>query len=315
MNDKVYSISIVVPVYNAEATLIELVDRILSICRPLYSDIEVILVNDGSFDHSWDTILLLTRKYPEVRGINFMKNYGQHNATLCGMRIARNEITITMDDDLQHRPEDVKIMTDKISEGFDVVYGASRRLPQGIMRNLFTKFTKWMLGLVMGKYSVKHISAFRAFKTSLLKASINFDNPNVIVDVLLSWGTSSFGYVYVDIVSIPEKRSNYNFVKLDKAALLVFTGYSTAPLRIASIIGFVIAFLGFLAMINVVVTYFTQGSVEGFPFLVSIITIFSGTQLFVMGVFGEYLSRIFDKSMNRPPYVIKSMVVSGQEKI
>ena len=133
--------------------------------------------------------------------------------------------------------------------------------------------------------------------------------------MLLSWGTSSFGYVYVDIVSIPEKKSNYNFVKLAKAALLVFTGYSTAPLRIASIIGFAIALLGLLAMANVMITYLTQGSVEGFPFLVSIITIFSGTQLFIMGIFGEYLSRMFDKSMNRPTYVIKSKISSGREEL
>jgi len=313
--NKLKSISVVIPVYNADGTLVELVDRIFSVCKPLYSDVEAILVNDGSSDHSWDVISHLSRKYAGVHGVNFMKNYGQHNATLCGMRIAKNEITITMDDDLQHRPEDIKIMTDKISEGFDVVYGASKRLPQGIVRNLFTKFTKWMLGLIMGRYSVKHISAFRAFKTNLLKASINFDNPNVIVDVLLSWGTSSFGYVYVDIVSIPEKKSNYNFVKLAKAALLVFTGYSTAPLRIASIIGFAIALLGLLAMANVMITYLTQGSVEGFPFLVSIITIFSGTQLFIMGIFGEYLSRMFDKSMNRPTYVIKSKISSGREEL
>src|SRR5215213_2504523 len=168
------NLSIVVPVYKGE-TLIEPLVAQLSKTLPAFTEkYEIILVNDGSPDNSWLLIQELARTYPWVRGIRMMRNYGQHNATLCGVRAACYEVVITMDQDLQHPPEEIPLLLAKLEEGYDVVYGAPRKLPQGLIRNLLTANIKRLLANVMGVPSVKNISAFRAFRTELRSAFANF---------------------------------------------------------------------------------------------------------------------------------------------
>ncbi len=296
------NVSIVIPVYRGEKFLAHLIDRISSVLPGIAENFEVLLVNDGSPDNSWALIEQLAARYPWVRGIRLMRNYGQHNATLCGVREAQYEITVTMDQDLQHPPEDLPILFAELEKGFDVVYGAPRKLPQGWLRNWMTSTMKTMLASVMGVPSVRNISAFRAFRTELRQAFTNFQSPTLTIDVLLSWGTSRFTSVTVDIP--PAERSNYNFPALVKAAMLILTGYSTAPLRLASLAGFIMTLFGVGVFAYVLVVYFSLGSLPGFPFLASIISLFSGTQMLILGIFGEYLARMFDRSMDRPTYVV-----------
>lgn len=296
------NVSIIIPIYRGEKLLIPLVDRIASVLPKIAENFEVILVNDGSPDNSWSVVEQLAARYPWVRGIRLMRNYGQHNATLCGVREARFEITVTMDRDLQHPPEDLPILLAELEKGFDVVYGAPRKLPQGWLRNWMTSAMKTILASVMGVPSVRNISAFRVFRTELRQAFTNFQSPTLTIDVLLSWGTSRFTSVMVDIP--PAERSNYNFPALVKAAMLILTGYSTAPLRLASWVGFIMTLFGVGVFAYVLAVYFKLGSLPGFPFLASIISLFSGTQMLILGIFGEYLARMFDRSMDRPTYVV-----------
>lgn len=307
-------ISVVIPVYRGERTLAQLIMELTKQLPFFCSNYEIILVNDDSPDNSWQVIQKLAQKNPRIKGVKLMRNYGQHNATLSGVRIAQYPITITMDDDLQHPVSEIKLLVDKLDEGFDVVYGAPRKLPQGFFRNLATTWTKSILASVMGVPSVKKISAFRAFRTDLRKAFENFQSPHVTLDVLLSWGTSRFTYVMVDVAEPPEGRSNYNFKRLAREAILVLTGYSIAPLRFASIMGFFMTFIGVIVLIYVLIIYLFVGSIPGFPFLASLISVFSGTQLFALGIFGEYLGRIFNRSMDRPPYVIDQTINSTSKK-
>jgi glycosyltransferase involved in cell wall biosynthesis len=300
------SLSIVVPVYKGETLIEPLVAQLNKIVPEVANNYEIILVNDGSPDNSWPVIQRLVQKYPCVRGICMMRNYGQHNATLCGVRAAQYEVVITMDQDLQHPPEEIPLLLAKLEEGYDVVYGAPRKLPQGFWRNVMTASIKWILAKVIGLPSVHNVSAFRAFRTNLRDAFANFQSPSLILDVLLSWGTTRFTSVPVNIAHA--ERTNYNFTMLVRAAMLILIGYSTLPLRFASWIGFAMTLFGLGVFIYVLVVYFTAGSLPGFPFLASIIAIFSGAQLFALGIFGEYLARMFDRSMDRPPYVIYETV-------
>lgn len=300
------NLSIVVPVYRGEKLVEPLVVRLSKSIPTFAEKYEVILVNDGSPDGSWDVIEQLAKKYKWVRGIRLMRNYGQHNATLCGVRLAQYEVVVTMDQDLQHPPEEIPVLLVELEKGFDVVYGSPKKLPQGFLRNLLTANMKNILANVMGVPSVKNISAFRAFHTHLRSAFENFQSPTMIVDVLLSWGTTRFTSVQVDIAEA--QTSNYNFATLVKAAMLILIGFSTKPLRLASWIGFIMTLFGMGVFIYVMVIYFTVGSLPGFPFLAAIIALFSGTQLFTLGIFGEYLARMFDRSMDRPPYVIHQTV-------
>ncbi len=300
------NISVIVPVYRGEALVAPLIKRLKDVLPTISPKYEVILVNDGSPDNSWKSIEQFAKKYRWIRGVRLMRNYGQHNATLCGMRLARYEVTVTLDQDLQHPPEDIPVLLAELEKGFDVVYGSPKKLPQGLVRNLLTAGIKRILSYIMGVPSVKNISSFRAYRTHLCSAFENFQSPAMIVDVLLSWGTTRFTSVEVNIAGTTS--SNYSFIGLVKMALLVLTSYSTRPLRLASWIGFVMTLFGLGVFVYVVVVYFSQGSLPGFPFLASIIALFSGAQLFTLGIFGEYLARIFDRSMDRPAYIIQQVV-------
>jgi len=296
------NLSIVVPVYRGEVFIEPLVLRLKDALPKFAKKFEVIFVNDGSPDNSWAVIEKLARQYGWVRGICLRRNYGQHNATLCGIREARYEVTVTMDQDLQHPPEEIPLLLAKLEEGYDVVYGVPRKLPQGFWRNLMTAAIKRILARVIGAPSIRNVSAFRAFRTSLREAFVNFQSPSLILDVLLSWGTTRFTSVQVNVMQA--ERTNYNLTMLVRAALLILIGYSTLPLRFASWVGFAMTIFGVGVFIYVLTIYFTAGSLPGFPFLASIIALFSGTQLFALGIFGEYLARMFDRSMDRPPYVV-----------
>ena len=300
------NVSIVVPVYKGESFIEPLVAEIDRTLPTFTENYEIILVNDGSPDDSWKLIQHLTGEYPCVRGIRMMRNYGQHNATLCGVREARYEVVVTMDQDLQHPPGEIPSLLAKLDQGYDVVYGSPRTLPQGFLRNIMTTAIKWILAKVVGIPAVRNVSAFRVFRTHLRDAFANFQNPSLIIDVLLSWGTNRFTSVPVNIPHA--ERTNYNFRMLVRAATLILIGYSTLPLRFASWVGFIMTLFGLGVFVYVLIIYFTAGSIPGFPFLASIIALFSGAQLFGLGIFGEYLARMFDRSMDKPTYVISETV-------
>ena len=304
------SISVVIPVYNGSDTITILVEQLIQVLPSIADQFEIILINDGSPDQSWPVIQQLTQTYPNIRGINMLRNYGQHNAVLCGIRSARMDVIVTMDDDLQHPPSEIPKLVDKLNEGYDVVYGRPEKFPHSHWRNFFSRFTKKILATVMGIKTVEDISAFRAIRTNIRRAFENYNNPGVIVDALLAWGTTRFASVHVHEDPRTIGTSNYNFFKLVTHAFLILTGFSTIPLRLASWLGFILTLVGLVIFVYVIIVYWTAGSIPGFPFLSSMISIFSGAQLFSLGIFGEYLARVFDASMNRPMYVIQQECVS-----
>ena len=297
-------ISVVIPVYNGSDTLPMLVDEIGQVLPGVVDEFELVLVNDGSPDHSWEVITELAGRHPWVRGIDLMRNYGQHNATLCGVREARYEVIIIMDDDLQNPPREIPKLLEKLEEGYDVVYGVARKRQQVWWKNLASAIVKRAIAYVMGLRTVRDIGAFKAFRADLRKSFDDFHSPDVLVDVLLSWGTTRFASVTVDEAPRTVGTSNYNLFKLIKVSLLVLTSYTTIPLRLASILGFVFTLFGVGVLVYVLTIYFTLGSIAGFPFLASTITIFSGVQLFALGIIGEYLARVFERTGGRPTYTI-----------
>lgn len=299
-------ISVVIPVFNSELILPKLLERLISSLSNIGAIYEILLVNDGSTDKSWAIIQKYSEKENYIRGINLMRNYGQHNALLCGIRNASGDIIVTMDDDLQHPPEEIYKLIQELHKGYDVVYGIPQHLVHSRWRNFSSAFTKKTLAKILGVKRIKYISAFRAFKTKIRTAFEAFNSPNVIIDALLTWGTDNFGTATVNEMPRLEGRSNYSFWGLVKVAILVLTGFSTIPLRLASAVGFAFTFFGIGILVYVLIRTLLEGSIPGFPFLASIISIFSGVQLFTLGIFGEYLARIFNRSMNHPAFVIDS---------
>lgn len=304
-----FSISVVVPVYNSESTLNSLVDRLKPVLEAQATAYELILVNDGSRDESWEKICELTTQHHWIHGINLFRNYGQHNALLCGIRAAQHEIIVTLDDDLQHPPEEIEKLLALLHQGYDVVYGTAEVRQHGFWRNTASLMTKSALQMAMGAEIARSVSAFRVFRTDVRNAFSDYQGPYVSIDVLLTWGTTRFAALPVRHDARQCGVSNYNFRKLAVHALNMVTGFSTVPLRIASWLGFVLTLFGIIILIVVVGRYLIQGgSVPGFPFLACIIAIFSGAQLFALGIIGEYLARMHFRMMERPSYVVRDSV-------
>ncbi len=303
------SVSIIVPAYNSEATLVELARRINTVLAPLVRDFEIILVNDGSKDGSWEVITELAEKNPNVRGLNLMHNYGQHNALLVGIQRAQYETIVTIDDDLQHPPEEIPKLLSKLSEGYDVVYGKPATRNHSIFRNISSKMLKAVLKIVMGAKMGRYSSAFRAFRSILRRGFENFADVQLSIDVLLSWSAARATYILVDHHPRPVGKSGYTFRKLMLVAFNMLTGYSTLPLRIASVVGLSTSLFGFSMFFYVVIRRLLQTTyVPGFAFIASEIALFAGLQLFAIGVIGEYIARLHFRTMGKPPYVIREEV-------
>ena len=299
-------ISVVVPVYNSERSLPTLVQRLRAVLDGNRDGYELILVNDGSRDRSWEAISRLAADHPSVRGIDLMRNYGQHNALLCGIRAAVHDVVVTLDDDLQHPPEEIPRLLAKLAEGNDVVYGTPARDRHDVLRRVASWATKLALQSVMSVEVARKVSAFRAFRLGVRDAFAEYRGPFVSIDVLLTWGTARFAAVPVRHDDRAVGPSNYTVRRLMAHALNMMTGFSTVPLQLASLIGFAFTLFGFGVLLYVLGRYVVQGgSVPGFPFLASIIAIFSGAQLFALGIIGEYLARIHFRMMDRPAYAVR----------
>lgn len=302
-------ISVVVPVYNSEGSLEELAARLEPVLTAAAPAFELILVNDASRDNSWAVVQKLAERYPWVRGICMMRNYGQHNALLCGIRSARYDITVTMDDDLQHPPEQVPVLLERLDEKSDVVYGRPKQERHGLFRDLASQITKLALQSAMGASTARSVSAFRVFRTGLREAFTQYQSPYVSIDVLLTWSTTRFASIPVQHEERKIGVSNYTFGKLLAHAMNMMTGFSVLPLQIASVIGFTFTVFGMVMLAYVIGRYLMEGVVApGFVHLASMISIFSGAQMFALGIIGEYLARMHFRMMERPTYAVRQRV-------
>ena len=305
-------ISAIVPVYRSAPILPELYIRLTEALSTIADRYEIILVEDCGGDESWAEIERLAAKDERVRGIRMSRNYGQHNALLCGIRAARYEVIVTLDDDLQNPPEEIGKLVARLGDDVDVVYGTPDREQHGFLRDQGSRITKLALQSAMSAETARNVSSFRAFKTRIREAFAAYRGPFVSIDVLLTWGSTRFAHVRVRHEPRQAGASSYTFRMLVTHALNMMTGFSTLPLQIASLIGFLFTLFGFGILVIVLATYLINGgsSVPGFAFLASIIAIFSGAQLFALGVIGEYLARMHFRSMDRPTYLVREVTDS-----
>lgn len=308
-------VSVVIPVYNSELSLAPLVDRLEPVLKSCASAYELILVDDGSTDGSSTVLSGLVDANDWIYVISLMRNYGQHNALLCGIRQAQYDVIITMDDDLQHPPEEIPKLLEKLGENNDVVYGSPEREQHGLMRDLASQVTKLVLQGAMGVEVARHVSAFRAFRREVRDAFVTYGGTFVSIDVLLTWGTNRFAVVHVRHNKRELGASQYSIRKLFTHALNMMTGFSVLPLQLASLSGLFFTLFGVAVLLFVVVRWLFQESAPGFPFLASTIAIFAGAQLFALGIIGEYLARIHFRSMEKPSYVVRTSTLRDNEEV
>jgi undecaprenyl-phosphate 4-deoxy-4-formamido-L-arabinose transferase len=308
-------VSVLVPVYESERTLGPLLERL----RPALSKVsasEILLVDDGSGDASWAAVERLAREHPQVRGIRLMRNYGQHNALLCGIREARLDVVVTMDDDLQHPPEEIPRLLDALTDDVDVVYGAPDHEAHTLFRRWSSRMTKRALERAMGAETKADAAAFRAFRTSLRDAFDGFRGPDVSIDVLLTWATTRFTSVTVRHEPRRDGRSKYTFGKLVAHALTMMTGASTAPLKLAGIVGLVLVACGATGLIGLGARAVTaREQIPELGFLAAVVVFLGGAQLLALGVLGEYVARLFARATSRPSYAVRTRTPRAAEEV
>lgn len=301
-------VSVVIPVYNSEQTLGDLVPRVAKVLDATGRPFEIVLVDDGSRDGSLGVVEELVSEVPGVVGVALTRNFGQHNALVAGIALTRYGTVVTMDDDLQHLPEEVPRLLDALTDEVDLVYGVPTEEEHGIWRSVASRIVKAALASAVGAKAARSVSAFRAFPGSLRPVLAENHDAFVSLDVLLSWATASVVAVPVEMRKREHGASNYTFSKLVRHSLNMITGYSTAPLRFVSLVGVVMAMIGAATLAYVLGRWAVGQALPGFTFLAAAVALFSGAQLLALGILGEYLGRMHFRSMQRPVYLIRRII-------
>jgi len=309
-------VSVVIPCYRSARVLPALVARLEAVLPTVCERYEIVLVVDGSPDGTWDTARQLALRVPAVRAMCLARNYGQHNALLAGVRAARHDVVVTMDDDLQHPPEEVPALLSALTDDVDLVYGVAREEEHGFARSLASRLVKAGLAGLLGVPDGRAMSAFRAFRTDLRTSFDRVAGPHVSVDVCLLWGTSRVGAVTVRMDRRDQGRSGYTLRTLTRYAVNVIAGYSTAPLRLVTYLGFLVGAGGLALFVRVLWLYFAGvTTVPGFTTIAGMLAVLAAVQMLGLGVVGAYVGRLYASGMGRPTYVIRDRVEAGAEAV
>ncbi|MFH1612337.1 MAG: glycosyltransferase family 2 protein [bacterium] len=301
--------SIVIPVFNSNKTLETLYNCLISVFESITEDFEIIFVDDGSIDNSWEILEKLYEKDKKVKIIQLMRNFGQHNALMCGFSLANGEYIITLDDDLQNPPEEIPKLIDKIKQGYDIVYGEYISKKHKWFRNIGSSFIQMVYKKI---FNVSHnLTSFRIIKKELIKQILNYNKNYTFVDGLIAWNTKNIGVCNVSHNKRLDGKSGYNIKKLLTLAFNLITNFSIFPLQIVSILGFSFAILGFImGIIFFLKKIIFDIPITGYTSLIISITLFSGIQLITLGFIGEYIGRIHLNINQKPQYNIRQIKIN-----
>ncbi len=301
------SISVVIPVFNAENSLPELSERLISIFEnQIKHDFEIILVNDGSKDRSWEIMKQLNEKDSRIKIIDLAKNSGQHAAMHCGLQHFSGDYVLLMDDDLQHPPEEIPKLISHImaNPNIDVVIGAFAEKKHSIIRNTGSKAMQIVSKKMFKTESNLKFTNFRIMRADIAHAiaKININKPRI--GHLILYTTKNISSVIVNHDERKYGKSGYTMPRLVKDFLLNIINNSAIPLKLISSMGLIISILSFLLGLFYLVRFMINGtSVAGWTSLIVITTLLSGFILFSLGIIGEYLIRILTETKKLPNYL------------
>lgn len=307
-------ISVVVPVYRSEQTLPKLHQRLVAAIERVTSDFEILLVEDCGGDGSWEAIQRIAIQDKRVRGIKLSRNFGQHAATICGFSLTRGEWVITLDDDLEQDPDEIPALFAKAREGYALVYGVYGERAHSTWRNLTSEVARRMFRFAIPSLNYEYTS-FRVINGRLARELAHFDSPFPFVDGYLSWLTNSCASVPVMHGARDSGRSNYNFRKLVVHTINIFVTFSDLPLRMASWIGLGAFLAGMIWLAVIMLRWLVGGiTVSGYASVMAGIILFSGLQLLILGIFGEYLGRVNFKSSKKPLFLVGTTTDAREDR-
>ncbi len=304
-------ISIVTPAYRCSESLRELHKRVVSELEKLTDKFEIIMVNDGSPDNDWEVICEIAEKDKRVKGINLSRNFGHQIAVTAGMDMAEGDIIIIMDADLQDPPEVIAKMVEKYKEGFHVVYAVRKERKN---ETFFKKTTAKLFYRLLRKMSDVKIPVdtgdFRLISKEVNNVLKKMKENNRYIRGLVSWA----GFPQTGIEYVREGRfagtTQYTLRKLMKFSLDGLTSFSTKPLEMATVMGFVMSGVAFIYAVYVLMAklFFSVNIPSGWATLTVLVLLVGGMQMIMLGVVGEYIGRIYDEAKGRPLYIVKEVI-------
>lgn len=308
-------ISIVIPCYNSEKMIGTVIEQIRKVVQKRNEyEYEIILVNDGSKDRTWEIIKRLAQEDKNIISINFSKNFGQHSALMAAYRSVSGDIILGLDDDGEHNPEEMFQLVDKLNEGYDYVC-ADYETNQSRFRSFGTRLNNLMATILIDKPKEIDLTSYYVMRRFVIDEIVKYNCPYPYVGGLLLRTTKNLATVPL----IRRKRlsgtSGYNLKKMLKLWINGFTAFSVKPLRAATGLGMLSAFIGFIwALILIIKRLCFMSYVPGYVSTIVCITIFSGMIMMLLGVIGEYIGRIYISINNAPQYVIKEIVSKTEEE-
>lgn len=303
-------ISVVIPVYNSSATISELVDRLIKTFDSLTNyQYELIFVNDGSSDDSWKLLKEEKNKFPGIiKAINFTKNYGQHNALLCGFSFCSGDFVVTMDDDLQHPPEEIhKLIEAQKSSNADIIYGMPIVKHHSKIRNIGSLFIRKTSNYK--KHTQEGGSSFRLIRRNLTDILVEKHSQHFLfLDAALNWYNTNIELV--DVKHEPRKygKTGYTFMRLLNIYLNIMYYYSTKPLKVIIVLGLFSSLVSFALGVRFIYRKLMFDVPLGYTSIIVAIMFSTSLILFCLGVIGNYLYKLYQLQQNKPPYSIKKII-------
>jgi dolichol-phosphate mannosyltransferase len=302
-------ISIVSPVYRGEKMVAELVRRNVESVSAITDDYEIILVNDSSPDNSWEEIVKQCESNPKVKGINLSRNFGQHYAITAGLHYAKGDWVVVMDCDLQDRPEEIPNLYKKAQEGYEIVYARRVARKDKFFKRLSSTLFHWVYNWLSGLEADKTIANFGIYKQCVIAEFNKMPERARSFPSLVKYLGFKDTAIDVEHAERAEGKSSYNLYRLFKLSFDVIVSNSNKPLRLAIGLGFGMAAFSFLlALYNIIAKWIGIIQVDGFTTTIFSIWFVGGLMLFVMGILGLYIGKIFDQVKGRQLFVVKDKV-------
>lgn len=305
-------ISIVIPVYNSTQIITELHAHLQKALSGVLH--EIILVNDGSQDNSWEKMRSLASQNKNIIAVNLRKNSGQDNALLAGLRIAKGNYVVIMDDDLQHDPADILKLVEACKAGLDVCYANFSGKKQSMIKNAGSEINGKMAQVLSSKPKEIYLSPFKAINKATVEEIGKFSGPYPYIDGIILSITSNIGQIDAEHKPRHSGKSNYGMSRSASVFMKHFTGFSVLPLRIATITGCIATLIGLILAVKYLYDYFiAKNFIEGWTTVVILIIFFGGLILITLGIVGEYIGRMYLAINNKPQYSISEIVRSDAE--
>lgn len=308
-------LSIVSPVYKAEKIVDELIRRIHESVSTITSDYEIILVEDGGEDGSWQKIETHSKTDSHIKGIKLSRNFGQHNAITAGLDHCLGDWIVVMDCDLQDQPEEIPKLYNEALIGFDIVYAKRKQRHDSYFKKITSKIFYKLFAWLSGVPQDGTIANFGIYSSKAIHAVNELREPLRSFAVMIKWVGFKSTSIFVEHAERFEGKSTYNFRRLLHLAIDVSLAFSDKPLRMTVKLGAIISGSSFLYGIYTLYKYFTGQITEpGFTSLILSLWFLSGLIIFILGVLGLYLGKVFEGIKERPLYIIEMSIENKNSK-